>query len=174
MPNAPHRPLVAGVAAFLAFQTIASLAAQTPPVIATEIAADVQGVSAAQAGLFTGIVFAFSILASLATGGLIRRFGALRASQIALCLSATAYAMLALGAPAALLCAAVMLGLSYGPITPAGSHALAMVAPERSRAAIFSAKQAGVPLGVALAGLIAPLSASSGGGSPIGSGDRGW
>jgi MFS family permease len=53
---------------------------------------------------------------------------------------------------------ALAIGFGVGPNTPAGSQILVRTAPARHRTLIFSIKQAGVPLGGALAGLVlAPL-----------------
>ena len=51
--------------------------------------------------------------------------------------------------------AAIVLGLGYGPITPASSHVLARTAPAARRNLVFSIKQTGVPAGAALAGAVA-------------------
>ena len=48
--------------------------------------------------------------------------------------------------------AAIIIGLGYGPITPASSHVLVRTAPPAKVALTFSIKQTGVPAGVALAG----------------------
>jgi MFS-type transporter involved in bile tolerance (Atg22 family) len=50
----------------------------------------------------------------------------------------------------------VLMGLGYGPSTPAGSDILQRHAPARHRVLIFSVKQAGVPAGGILAGLLLP------------------
>uniref|UniRef100_A0A9E8CLN7 MFS transporter n=1 Tax=Bosea sp. NBC_00436 TaxID=2969620 RepID=A0A9E8CLN7_9HYPH len=53
---------------------------------------------------------------------------------------------------------ALMLGLGLAPNTPAGSQILMRTAPADHRTLVFSVKQAGVPLGGAIAGFaIAPL-----------------
>jgi MFS family permease len=48
--------------------------------------------------------------------------------------------------------AAMVLGVGYGPITPASSQVLARTAPPSRMALTFSLKQTGVPAGAALAG----------------------
>src|ERR1700722_10900816 len=53
--------------------------------------------------------------------------------------------------------AALILGLGYGPVTPASSHILVRQSPVGRRALIFSIKQTGVPLGGVLAGIIVPI-----------------
>jgi MFS family permease len=51
---------------------------------------------------------------------------------------------------------AFIMGLGYGPVTPASSHLLARNAPLGIMALVFSIKQTGVPLGGAMAGAIVP------------------
>jgi len=50
----------------------------------------------------------------------------------------------------------VVLGVGYGPVTPASSHLLARTAASANRNLMFSIKQTGVPAGTALAGVIVP------------------
>ena len=50
----------------------------------------------------------------------------------------------------------VMVGLGYGPMTPASTHMLARVTTPTSRPFVFSLKQTSVPFGGALAGLLLP------------------
>jgi len=58
---------------------------------------------------------------------------------------------------------AVVLGLGYGPITPASSHLLARTASPARMGLTFSIKQTGVPAGAALAGLaVPPLAVAAG------------
>jgi len=54
------------------------------------------------------------------------------------------------------LCGALLLGMGYGPVTPASSEMLARTTPPERYALVFSVKQTGVPLGGALAGLLVP------------------
>src|SRR3546814_14031498 len=51
---------------------------------------------------------------------------------------------------------AVLIGLGYGPITPASSHLLARSTPAHRMSFVFSVKQTGVPLGGVLAGMLVP------------------
>ncbi len=63
-----------------------------------------------------------------------------------------------------MLLTAFVIGLGYGPSTPAGSDLLMRVVPVKRRATIFSIKQAGVPLGGFVAGLLVPAVALLAGG----------
>jgi MFS family permease len=66
-------------------------------------------------------------------------------------------AVAATGAPPAVLAGAVLIGLGYGPATPASSVILARAAPPGMLALTFSIKQTGVPLGTAIAGAVVPV-----------------
>ena len=116
------------------------------------------------AGIGAYVLFAYigAVVGSLSAGAMVDRWGAIRTSQGALIVSA---AGLALGAllPGALIVAALLIGLGYGPITPASSHVLIRTTPPERRNLVFSVKQTGVPLGVALSGFcIPPLAAATG------------
>ena len=50
----------------------------------------------------------------------------------------------------------ILVGLSYGPMTPGSTHMLARVTTPASRPFVFSFKQTSVPIGGALAGLLLP------------------
>jgi MFS family permease len=93
----------------------------------------------------------------------IERYGAIRVSQACVMLCATGVLMVAGGtmlpgtAVLALAVAPLVIGLGYGPITPASSHVLARTAPPSRMALTFSIKQTGVPAGAALAGAMLPV-----------------
>jgi MFS family permease len=55
-----------------------------------------------------------------------------------------------------MLLASFLVGVGYGPSPPAGSDILQRHAPPQRRSLVFSIKQAAVPLGGALAGLVIP------------------
>src|SRR5690606_11403067 len=63
--------------------------------------------------------------------------------------------------PVAMAIGAVMVGMGYGPITPASSHLLVKSTPAHRMSLVFSIKQTGVPLGGVLAGVIVPSLAAA-------------
>jgi MFS family permease len=153
------------LAATLAIQVYVSVAATAAAVLAPTLALAF-GVKASWIGAFIGIVFAGGMLGSLASGGFIQRFGAIRTSQACVALCAIGIALIALAPPDMpwlLAPAAVIIGLGYGPITPASSQLLARTAPPGRMSITFSIKQTGVPAGAALAGAIQPSLAAAGG-----------
>ena len=112
-------------------------------------------------GLYVLCAYAGAVLGSLSAGALVDRWGAIRTSQWALLLSAAGLVLAAL-VPDALMLAAVLLGMGYGPITPASSHVLIQTTPAKRLNLVFSIKQTGVPLGVALSGFCIPPLAITG------------
>ncbi|WP_102225678.1 MFS transporter [Acidimangrovimonas sediminis] len=139
----------------LAIQAMISAAALAGPVLAPEVAA-AAGVPATLVGIQVGLIYAAAAVASLASGGMIQRHGAVRVSQGALVLAAGGLAVSLAGAAAAIAAGALLIGLGYGVVTPASSHLLAQTTPRHRMGLVFSIKQTGVPVGGMLAGLVLP------------------
>jgi MFS family permease len=149
------------LAATLAIQMFTSLAATAPVVLAPELAREM-GVAPQWIGVFVGLVYVGAMLASLVSGGFISRYGAIRVSQCCVLMCAAGVVLIGLlpASLAGLLVAlAVLIGLGYGPITPASSQVLARTTPVAQMALMFSIKQTGVPAGAALAGALLPVAA---------------
>lgn len=140
----------------LAIQVFTSLASTSAAVLAPAIAADF-GVEPRWIGVFIGLVYAGAMSASLASGGFIERYGSIRTSQACVLLCAAGVTLMAVTAsPVLLVAAALVIGIGYGPITPASSHLLARTTRPDRMAVTFSIKQTGVPAGAALAGALLP------------------
>jgi MFS family permease len=155
------RTALVALATTLAIQVFTSLAATTPAVLAPALAEEM-GIAPGWIGVFVGLVYAGAMLASIASIGALERYGAIRVSQVCVLLCATGIALVGLlpaSAAALLAGAAVVLGLGYGPITPASSQVLARTTPPSQMALMFSIKQTGVPAGAALAGALLPAAA---------------
>lgn len=138
-----------------AIQLLASMALVTVPVLAPAASAEV-GLSASLVGFFISIAYGASMVGALVSGGLVLRHGAIRVSQVALVVCAAGLGCVVIGTQASMVAAAVLIGLGYGPITPASSHILARAAPPGRMSLVFSLKQTGVPLGGAAAGAFVP------------------
>lgn len=156
-PDAP--PLAAAsaraLAATLTIQSLVAMSLLTLPAIAPVIAR-VTGIPAAYVGVYVALAYAGAMAASLLSGSATQRLGAIRASQAGLVLCALGLALSTLASAPALVAGALLVGLGYGPITPASSHLLARTTPAHRLSFVFSIKQTGVPLGGVLAGLIVP------------------
>jgi MFS family permease len=149
---------IVALAATLAIQTFTSLAATAPAVLAPELAR-AMAVAPQWIGVFVGLVYVGAMLASVASPGFIARYGAIRVSQVCVLLCAGGIVVVGLlpESLAGLLAAtAIVIGLGYGPITPASSQLLSRTTPAAQMALMFSIKQTGVPAGAALAGALLP------------------
>jgi len=158
MTDPQARTALVALIATLAIQIFTSLAATMPAVLAPVLAPDL-GITPNWIGVFVGLVYAGAMLGSLACGGFIARFGAIRVSQFCVLLCSIGIAAVALvpgSAVSLLIGAAFLLGMGYGPITPASSEVLIRTTPRERLALTFSIKQTGVPAGAALAGAILP------------------
>lgn len=119
-------------------------------------AAPALGVTPAAVGYFVSVVYLGSMIGTVTAGGWVGRFGPIRVSQAGLLLCLAGLAVAASGTLPAVLAGALLLGLGYGPATPASSVILARAAPPHMLALTFSIKQTGVPLGTAIAGAAVP------------------
>ncbi len=153
-------PTLAGVlpplGAMFAMQVMMSMAGLAAPVFAVRLAADL-GISAGWVGLYMSAVFVVAMFSGVLGGGAVLRLGAVRVAQICLVVAAAALALMCLGEVVWVVLAALLIGLAYGPPTPASSHILARTTPPHLMPIIFSLKQTGVPAGGALAGALVPL-----------------
>jgi len=139
----------------LVIQAMVSMALLTLPVMAPVVAHDLQ-VSPALVGVYVSMTYAGAMAASLMGGATVNRLGAIRVSQWGLLLCATGLLLCAVPWFPAMGLGAVLIGLGYGPITPASSHLLARTTPKHQMSLVFSLKQTGVPLGSLLAGALVP------------------
>ncbi len=144
------------LAATVAVQTLATAALFSVPTAAPEIARDL-GVPGPLVGVFVSIVYGTGIVSALLSAGFIRRFGAVRASQVVL-LAVVGMLLLAAGGgtAATLGLAGVVLGLGYGAAAPASTHLLVPQTPRAVFNLVMSIRQTGVPLGGVLGALIVP------------------
>ncbi|TDJ72149.1 MAG: MFS transporter [Proteobacteria bacterium] len=142
--------------AMLAVLTIGSMAQFAVAVVAPEAAPDI-GVDATYIGVFIAIVYVFAMLSGATTGVFVARYGAIRVCQFTMLTGAAAMSVFALATPVAAIVSAVLLGCAYGPLNPASAHVLAGVSTSQWRPLVFSIKQAGVPLGGLVTGLVVPL-----------------
>lgn len=139
----------------LVIQAMVAMALLSLPVLAPVVAQALQ-VSPALVGLYVSVTYAGAMLATLMGGATVARMGAIRVSQWGLVLCALGLLLCAVPWLPAMALGAVLIGLGYGPITPASSHLLARTTPPHQMSFVFSIKQTGVPLGSMLAGAVVP------------------
>jgi MFS family permease len=143
------------LSATLAVQSLAAMAAVTVPVF-TPIAAREIGISPTYVGIYVALMYITGMMSSLWSGAFIIRYGAIRISQFSLGLCAFGVALTALGDISLFVVSALILGLGYGPMTPASSHILSRNTPQHLLSFVFSLKQTSVPLGGAMAAALVP------------------
>ncbi len=154
----PVLPLIAT----LATQSLATMAAYSFPVVAPVIAQDLE-VPGTLVGFFISTVYGVGIISALLSPRFIRRFGAVRVSQLVLIATLAMLLACAAGSVVSVVLGAALLGLAYGATAPASAHLLVPRTPPRVMNLVLSIRQIGVPLGGVLAGLVmAPLTLSLG------------
>lgn len=109
------------------------------------------------------IGYQFSLIAlgamstSVLSGAAIARWGSVGTVQRALAGCAAGSVLMAVPHVAAIALGALLTGLAYGFVNPAGNGLIGRIATERNRSLLFSIRQTGVPGGGVIAGLAAPL-----------------
>lgn len=151
----PPRPGLA-LAATLAVQTLATVSLVAASVLAPAVAPGL-GIAPERIGLYAALAYLAAMLAGLRSGRWVSRIGAVALTQVALGCCTAGALLAALGPSATLLGAAVLIGTGYGLVNPASAAVLTHHVPLHARGLLFSIKQTGVPIGVALAGLLMPL-----------------
>jgi MFS family permease len=154
-PESPAEGWVAPLVMAVTSQTVVAFLTRIVPTLAPVLMATV-GVGPSFIGYLAAASTVGSIMFYLAGMPLIRRAGSVRTLQLGMLVAALGTALLVSPIPLVLVVGSVLVGIGYAPSTPAGSEVLQRVAPKRHRTLIFSVKQAGVPLGGVLAGLILP------------------
>lgn len=148
-------PWIPALAAVSLSQIASAYLTRLIPVLAPLLTVE-YGVSDTWVGYLAALTMMGSILFLVIGGPLIRRLGPLRTLQLGLVASAIALVLLGVPVVAALVPAAFLLGIGYGPSTPAGNEVLQQYAPPAHRSLMFSVKQAAVPAGGIVAGLVLP------------------
>ena len=136
-------------------QAVTAMVSMAPPVMANQIATAL-GLSPKVAGLYVALVYVGAVISSSYTASLITRWGPLRTSFACVVAGGLGLSLMAIPHLATALLATAIIGLSYGPLTPASSHVIARYRTSTAIAFLVSVRQTSVPLGGVLAGAIAP------------------
>ena len=149
-------PLLIVIIAMLIQQAFAYFASlvlpNMAPAVAKSLALDPQMI-----GYYTGVMYLFSSMGQLSCGGFILRYGAVRMSQVSLCMMGLALLTGFYGSLLVFALGAAAIGLGSAVSTPASSHLLARYSPPKYAPLIFSVKQTGVPVGGLMAGILIPI-----------------
>ncbi|MEX2630961.1 MAG: MFS transporter [Tistlia sp.] len=143
------------LAAIVLLQIAAAFLLQLLPVLAPMLAGRYGWPESAIGYLMAGTM-ASAIFCLSASSPFVRGLGPVRAVQAGLVIGGAGAALLWLPFWFAPIAAAVLMGIAYGPSTPAGGEVLQRFAPRRHRSLMFSLKQAGVPAGGVAAGILLP------------------
>ena len=148
-------PIVRVLGATTLIQAIVTMAALLPSAVAPDLASAL-AVQTAFIGFQISLVYGAAMITSVIGGTLVRRWGAVRVSQVSLACCGAGMGIAPLESIAILAVASILVGFGYGLINPGSSHLLEKCATSRNRNLLFSIKQTGVPLGGIAAGLIGP------------------
>ncbi|UWQ22387.1 MFS transporter [Jannaschia sp. W003] len=143
------------VAAVTALQAVLSLLVRVPPLFGLPLTA-AAGMPPEAVGQLAAATSAGSMAFFLWGPTLLPGMGPMAQLRIGCVVAAVALVACLSGVWLPMLLAAFVIGLGYGPSTPAGSEILMRAVPRGRRATIFSVKQAGVPLGGVIAGALLP------------------
>ena len=138
-----------------AVQTLVAFAVYCAPVMAP-VAGPALGFSPSAVGYYIAATYLGSMIGSAVAGGWVARFGPIRVSQAGLALCVVGLLLAASAWPPLVMLGGFVVGLGYGPTTPASSVILVRAAPPGMFALVFSTKQTGVPAGGVLAGALVP------------------
>ncbi len=144
------------IVAMLFQQAMSYMAAQVLPNVAPQVGASLL-LDPELVLYHTTLFYAISGIFQASVGGLIIRWGAIRASQISLLGLGLGLALSMVGTLWSFALAAILMGAANSFSTPASSHLLARQSPPKYAPLIFSIKQTGVPVGGQFAVLAAWL-----------------
>jgi len=157
--GSPKGPALSGVilpvALTLAVQTMVSMSTVAIPVFMPVAAGELR-VPPSYVGIIVSLIYLGATVSAPVSGYFIDRFGPIGVSQICLVLCALGLGAMSLASIPLLIAGALIMGIGYGPVTPASSHVLVRTTPLSMMSVVFSIKQTGVPLGGALAGAMVP------------------
>ena len=150
------KPLYLALSAMFVQQSFVMMAKLAVPMVAA-VAFPVLGVAADHVGLFTGFYSGCQVFIVVFAGNLLRRYGALRMSQVGLLSILVGMAAATSGSIWSFGLTAVFVSFGVSVATPASAQILARYAPPKLAPLIFSIKQTAVPVGQIAAGLLVPL-----------------
>ena len=151
----PQPGVVLPVVLTLLVQAVVSMSVVAIPVF-MPVAAGELNVPASYVGIFMSLIYLGATMFVPVSGYFIDRFGPICVSQICLVLCALGLGAISIPSLPMMIVGALIMGIGYGPVTPASSHLLVRTTPLSMMSIVFSIKQTGVPLGGALAGAVVP------------------
>jgi MFS family permease len=153
--NLPTSSVILPITLTLLVQALVSMSAVAIPVL-MPVAAGELNFPPSHVGIFMSLIYLGAAVFAPASGYFIERFGPICVSQICLVLCALGLGTISIPVIPVMIIGALILGIGYGPVTPASSHLLVRTTPFSMMSFVFSIKQTGVPIGGAMAGVIVP------------------
>jgi MFS family permease len=160
--SGPHGRWIRIAVGITLIQAVLALLTRTQPLLGVPLTA-AAGMSPAAVGQLASATSFGSMLYYLWGTAALGSLGAARQLRTGCLLAGVAILLSLSGSWAMMLVAALLIGIGYGPSAPAGSDILIGIVPRHRRGLVFSVKQAGVPLGGLLAGLLLPAALLWGG-----------
>lgn len=151
----PAPRLLPALAAMTGLQALVALGLFAPGVLAPAL-----GLAERDIALFTTAVFVVGVVTSMAGGLLVARLGSFTVAALCALAVAAAMATATQASTVALVLAGALLGLAFGPETPASSALLAALSRPDQRPLIFSIRQTGNQIGGMLGSLTLPAIAA--------------
>jgi MFS family permease len=151
----PLSGVVLPVGLTLLIQSLISMSAVAIQVF-MQVAAGELNIPHSYVGIFMSLIYLSATVFVPVSGYFIDRFGPICVSQICLALCALGLGAISISAVPMMIIGALIMGIGYGPVTPASSHLLVRTTPSSMMSVVFSIKQTGVPIGGAMAGAIVP------------------
>ena len=160
-PGAPGAPAARvplwakALGATLLMQAVAAFLTRVAPVIGPDLT-NAAGVEPEAIGYLAAAGAAGTVWGLTGSASVLKRLGPLRLLQVGTLVAAGGMALTVWGWWPAMMVAAFLIGVGYAPSPPAGSDILARHAPKNHQGIVFSIKQAAVPVGGVVAGLLVP------------------
>jgi MFS family permease len=151
----PTAGVILPIVLTLSVQVLISMSAVAIPVF-MPVAAGELNVPSSYVGIFMSLIYLSATAFAPVSGYFIDRFGPICVSQICLILCALGLGAISIPVIPMMIIGALIMGIGYGPVTPASSHLLVRTTPFSMMSVVFSIKQTGVPIGGAMAGAIVP------------------
>ena len=151
----PTAGVILPIVLTLSVQALVSMSAVAIPVF-MPVAAGELNVPSSHVGIFMSLIYLSATVFAPVSGYFIDRFGPICVSQICLILCALGLGAISIPVIPMMIIGALIMGIGYGPVTPASSHLLVRTTPFSMMSVVFSIKQTGVPIGGAMAGAIVP------------------
>ena len=151
----PTAGVILPIVLTLSVQALVSMSAVAIPVF-MPVAAGELNVPSSYVGIFMSLIYLSATVFAPVSGYFIDRFGPICVSQICLILCALGLGAISIPVIPMMIIGALIMGIGYGPVTPASSHLLVRTTPFSMMSVVFSIKQTGVPIGGAMAGAIVP------------------